>query len=204
MRLGGQHNAKSIMVTVDFHEIEQLQHTDQWDKAGLILADAALKLEHSGAHFIVLCTNTMHKVVPLIQSAIQIPILHIADATAQQIVRRGLTRIGLLGTRFTMEQDFYKSILVQKYGLEVLIPDLPQRELIHRVIFDELCQGVIREDSRAAYAEIIRELEDQGAEGVILGCTEITLLVKPEDSRIPQFDTTVIHVERAIELALTQ
>jgi aspartate racemase len=200
-RLGGQNNARSLMVTVNFHDIEQMQRENRWDDAGRMLADAAVQLERGGADFILLCTNTMHKVYPIIQAAVNIPMIHIASATAERINAAGLTRIGLLGTRFTMEQDFYKAILIE-HGIEVLIPSEAERADVHRIIYDELCLGEVREMSRARYREIMQNLQGRGAQGIILGCTEITLLVRPEDSRVPQFDTTRIHAERAIELAL--
>jgi aspartate racemase len=200
-QLGGQNNAQSLMVTVNFHDIEQMQREDRWDDAGKILADAAVQLERGGADFILLCTNTMHKVFTTIQDAVQIPMIHLATATAERINTAGLTKIGLLGTRFTMEQDFYKSILVE-HGVEVMIPDEAERDDIHRIIYDELCLGEVKAESRQRYKEIMQNLEQRGAQGIILGCTEITLLVKPEDSTVPQFDTTRIHAERAVELAL--
>lgn len=202
VRLGGQNNAQSLMYTVNFQEIEAMQMSGAWDAAGEVLAQAAQALAHGGAGCIVLCTNTMHKVAPAIQSACGLPLIHIAHATAQRVRQAGITRIGLLGTRFTMEQDFYKGILRDDYGMEVLIPDESERADVHEVIYHELCLGVIKAESRRRYAEIIRTLEDRGAQGVILGCTEIMLLVKPEDSRVPQFDTTRIHCESAVDWAL--
>ena len=201
-KLGGLHSAKSLMVTVDFAEIEKLQHEGRWDAAAQILIRCAHDLEHGGADFIILCTNTMHKVADQIQAGIKIPFLHIADATAEKIKSAGLQKIGLLGTRFTMEQDFYKSRLTEKYGLEVLIPNNAERELVHRVIYDELCLGVVKNDSRNNYKEIMQSLVEQGAQGIILGCTEIELLVKQEDASIPLFPTSRIHAEAAAEYAL--
>ncbi len=201
-KLGGLHSAKSLMVTVDFAEIEKLQHEGRWDDAAQILIRCAQDLEHGGADFIVLCTNTMHKVADQIQEGIKIPFLHIADATAEKIKSAGLQKIGLLGTRFTMEQEFYKSRLTEKYGLEVLIPNNAERELVHRVIYDELCLGVVKNDSRNNYKEIMQSLVEQGAQGIILGCTEIELLVKQEDASIPLFPTSRIHAEAAVEYAL--
>lgn len=201
-RLGGLHNAQSLMYTVDFAEIETLQQTGQWAEAARRLAAAAQRLEHGGADFIVLCTNTMHKVADEIQSSVRIPLLHIADATAQQITARGLRRVGLLGTRFTMEENFYTGRLAERHGLEVLVPDPAQRDVVHRVIYEELCLGQIEPASRAQYLDIIQQLERAGADGIILGCTEITLLVKDGDSRTPLFDTTRIHTEAAVDLAL--
>lgn len=201
-RLGGQNNAKSLLYTVNFHEIEQMQLEGRWEDAADLLAEAARSLEKGGADFLLLCTNTMHKVAPAIQAAVRIPLLHIAAATAQRIQAAGLKRIGLLGTAYTMEQDFYKGILERDYGLEVLIPDESERQTVHRIIYDELCLGRILPESRRHYQEIMQKLEARGAEGIILGCTEITLLVKAEDSTVPQFDTTRIHAEVAVDYAL--
>lgn len=200
--LGGQNNAKSLLYTVNFHEIEQMQLEGRWEDAADLLAEAARSLEKGGADFLLLCTNTMHKVAPAIQAAVQIPLLHIAAATAQRIQAAGLKRIGLLGTAYTMEQDFYKGILERDYGLEVLIPDESERQTVHRIIYDELCLGRILPESRRDYQEIMQKLEARGVEGIILGCTEITLLVKGEDSTVPQFDTTRIHAEVAVDYAL--
>ncbi|MCK6576649.1 MAG: aspartate/glutamate racemase family protein [Anaerolineae bacterium] len=201
-RLGGQNNAQTLMVTVNFHDIERMQREGRWDDAGAALAQAAEQLERGGADFIVLCTNTMHKVTPAIETAVSIPLLHIARATAQRVVDAGVRRVGLLATAYTMEQDFYKGILRDHFGLGVLIPDAEDRAVVHAVIYDELCLGLIKESSRRAYAQIMARLEARGAEGIILGCTEIALLVKPEDSHVPQFDTTRIHCETAVERAL--
>lgn len=201
-KLGGLHSAKSLMVTVDFAEIETLQHEGRWDDAAQILVQCAQELERGGADFIVLCTNTMHKVADQIQAGVKIPFLHIADATAERIKSAGLQKIGLLGTRFTMEQDFYKSRLIEKYGLDVLVPNHEDRELVHRVIYDELCLGIVRNDSRESYKEIMRTLVEQGAQGIILGCTEIELLVKQEDASVPLFPTSYIHAVAAVEFAL--
>lgn len=201
-RLGGQNNAKSVLYTVNFHEIEQMQIEGRWDDAARELAEAGQCLERGGADFILLCTNTMHKVAPEIQAAVQIPLLHIASATAQRIQAAGLKRIGLLGTAYTMEQDFYKGILEREYGLEVLIPNEAERREVHRIIYDELCLGRVLPESRQIYREVMQNLEARGAEGIILGCTEITLLVNQEDSTTPQFDTTQIHAEVAVDYAL--
>ncbi|HMX75292.1 MAG TPA: aspartate/glutamate racemase family protein [Anaerolineales bacterium] len=203
-KLGGLHSAKSLMVTVDFAEIEKLQHEDRWDEAAQILVQCAQDLERGGADFIVLCTNTMHKLADQITANVSIPFLHIADATAEKIRAAGLKRIGLLGTRFTMEHDFYKGRLVQNFGLEVLIPEQTDRDIVHRVIYDELVQGKIVETSRGEYKRIIEWLIEQGAEGIILGCTEIELLVKQNDSRVPLFPTTLIHAVAAVEKALQE
>jgi aspartate racemase len=201
-RLGGLHSAKSVMVSVDFAEIETLQHEGRWDEAGRILARVAQDVERGGADLLVLCTNTMHKVADEMQASVHIPLLHIADATAQRIKAAGLTRVGLLGTRFTMEQDFYKGRLVEKHGLEVLTPDEIEREIVHCVIYDELCLGLIQDESREAYQRIMAGLIERGAQGIILGCTEIELLVHAEDCAVPLFPTTRIHAEAAVEYAL--
>ncbi|KAJ9430731.1 aspartate racemase [Candidatus Pantoea symbiotica] len=200
-QLGGLHSARSLMYSVDFHEIEKLQAAGEWQKAGEILADAAISLEKGGADFIVLCTNTMHKVAQQITDAVSIPLLHIADATAQRIRQAGVKKVGLLATAFTMEQEFYKGRLNQS-EIEVLVPDAAGRKVVHDIIYQELCLGVIRDESRAQYRKIIAELVEQGAEAIILGCTEITLLVKTEDASVPLFDTTLIHAEDAVKLAL--
>jgi len=208
-RLGGLHSARIVLYSVDFHDIEKLQHAGRWDEAGEILAAAARALAAAaqalvaaGADFIVLCTNTMHKVVGAIESAVTIPVLHIADATAAGIRRAGLRRVGLLATRFTMEQDFYRGRLESGHGIEVLVPDQAERDLIHRVIYDELCLGVISDTSRERYREIITRLAERGAEGIIYGCTEIGMLVSQADSPVPVFDTTQIHATAAVEFAL--
>lgn len=201
-QLGGLHSARSLMYSVDFHEIEKLQAAGEWQKAGEILAAAAISLEKGGADFIVLCTNTMHKVAQQITDAVNIPLLHIADATAQRIRQAGVKKVGLLATAFTMEQEFYKGRL-HRSGIEVLVPDAAERKVVHDIIYQELCLGMIRNESRARYREIIAGLVEQGAEAIILGCTEITLLVKPEDASVPLFDTTLIHAEDAVKLALS-
>jgi aspartate racemase len=201
-KLGGLHSAKSLMVTVDFAEIERLQHEDRWDEAGQILVKCAQDLERGGADFIVLCTNTMHKLADQIISHVKIPFLHIADATAEKIVAAGIKRIGLLGTRFTMEHDFYKGRLINNFGLDVLIPEKADRDFVHRVIYEELVLGKIVKSSRREYIRIMNELLANGAEGVILGCTEIELLVKEGDCNAPLFPTTKIHAIAAVEKAL--
>jgi aspartate racemase len=201
-RLGGFHSAQCLMYSVDFAEVELLQHEGRWDDATRMMVDAAQRLERGGADFVVLCTNTMHKCADEMQRAIGIPLLHIADATAEQIKARGMRTIGLLGTRFTMEQDFYKGRLIGRHGLQVLIPSAEEREVVHRVIYDELVLGQIRAASRAQYVEIMARLVEQGAEGIILGCTEIGLLVRGEDSRVPLFDTTRLHALAAVDYAL--
>ena len=200
--LGGLHSAKSMMVSVEFAEIETLQHQDRWDEAAKILIAAARSLESGGADFAIICTNTMHKLYDKIQQSVRIPLLHIADATAELIKAQGIQKIALLGTRFTMEENFYKGRLIEKYGLEVIIPGSEDMEIIHRIIYDELCAGVIQPDSKQQYADIIQRLAKEGAEGIILGCTEIGLLVKQEDSPVPLFDTTEIHARAAVKYAL--
>lgn len=200
-RLGGLHSAKIILYSVDFQQIEALQRSGDWQQAGRILAEAAQALQHAGAEGLVLCTNTMHKVADAILAATPLPFLHIADATAQQIQQQGLSRIGLLGTRFTMEQDFYKARLAAQ-DIEVIIPDQAGRGLVHQVIYEELCRGQINPASRLAYQQIIADLVAQGAQGVILGCTEIGLLVQPEDAAVPLFDTTAIHARTAADWML--
>lgn len=200
--LGGLHSAKIVLYSVDFEPIEQLQHKGDWEGTADILSEAALKVQAAGADFLVICTNTMHKVAPDIEKAIHIPILHIADATAEVLADKGIKTVGLLGTAFTMEQDFYKGRLMQKYGLEVLVPNEPDRKIVHNVIYQELCLGRIIESSKTEYLRIIKRLANQGAEGVILGCTEIGLLVNQSDTDIELCDTTAIHAEKAVEYAI--
>lgn len=201
-RLGGLHSAKIVLFSVDFHEIERLQHAGDWDAAGALLAGAARSLRAAGADFLVLCTNTMHKVAPAIEAAVDIPLLHIADPTAEAIREAGVTKVGLLGTRFTMEQAFYKDRLQEKFDLQVLTPSDDERQVVHRIIYEELCLGRILDESRDAYRRIIASLVERGAQAVILGCTEISLLVGPQDASVPLFDTTAIHARRAAERAL--
>jgi aspartate racemase len=201
-RLGGLHSARLVMYSVDFAEIEPLQQEGRWDEAARMLVAAARSVEKAGADFVLLATNTMHKVADRIEAAVEVPLLHIADPTAREIHARGFTRVGLLGTRFTMEGDFYKGRLVEKHGLDVLVPDEQQQELVHRVIYDELCLGQVRASSRDQYLGIIDELVARGAEGIILGCTEIGLLIHEGDARVPLFDTTTMHAAAAVELAL--
>jgi aspartate racemase len=201
-RLGGLHSARIVLSSVDFHEIEQLQHAGAWDEAGRILADTSQAIERAGADFLVICTNTMHKVVPAIERRISIPILHIADATAVAINRARLHTVGLLGTRFTMEQDFYVGRLRDRHALTVLVPNTEEREIVHRIIYEELCVGRLLDTSRDAYRRIIQHLVAQGAQGIILGCTEISMLVTPDDSPVPVFDTTELHALQAVEWAL--
>ena len=195
-------NAKSLMFTVNFHEIERLQHAGQWDDLGKMLEDAAKSLEAGGADCVVLCTNTMHKLASWIEDAVSIPLIHIADATAEQIKIQSMKKIGLLGTGFTMEQDFYKGRLTEKYGLEVIVPEKADRDIVHRVIYDELCAGKIVQASKLEYVRIMQALIAKGCEGIILGCTEIMLLVGQPDSSVPVFDTTTIHALAAVNFAL--
>lgn len=201
-KLGGLHSARSMMYSVDFAEVEALQRQEKWDEATALLVDAATSLENGGADFVIICTNTMHKVADEVQEHIRVPLLHIADATAETIKAHGLKKIGLLGTRFTMEEDFYTGRLVERHGLEVVIPTEEEREIIHRIIYDELCMGEIRESSREQYVSIMEHLIENGAEGIVLGCTEIGLLVRDKDCRVPLFDTTEIHAVAAVEHAL--
>jgi len=202
-RLGGLHSAKLLLYSVDFAEVEQLQMTGQWQAAGELLANVARKLEVGGAEALVLCTNTMHKVADAITGAVNIPLLHIADPTAQAIRHAGLRTVGLLGTRFTMEQDFYRARLAQRHGLTVLIPPEAEREQVHRIIYDELCLGQVRSTSRRAYQSVIAHLHAQGAQAVILGCTEIAMLIGPQDCALPLFDTTTLHADHAADWALS-
>lgn len=201
-RLGGLHSAQSLMYSVDFADIERLQHEGRWDEAGQAMAQAAQRLERGGADFIVLCTNTMHKLANYIEAAVTIPLLHIADPTAQKIAEAGITRIGLLGTAFTMEQDFYRGRLTEKYGLDVLIPEADERAIVHRIIYEELVLGIVKDESRDAYKRIINHLVERGAQGIILGCTEIMLLIAPQDCPVPSFDTTTLHAVAAADYAL--
>ena len=200
-KLGGLHSAKSIMYSVDFEQIEQLQHQGNWEELTNIMIQAAKHVERGGADFLLICTNTMHKMAVDIRDNIDIPLLHIADATADRIKQKGLKRVGLLGTMFTMEQDFYKGKLVEEHGIDVIIPDEEERRIVHDVIYNELCLGMIKDISREQYKGIIRSLISNGAEGIILGCTEIPLLVKQVDVDVPLFDTTTIHAEAAVEYA---
>jgi aspartate racemase len=201
-QLGGLHSGKIILYSVDFHEVERMQHAGDWDGAGQLLANAARALQAAGADFLVLCTNTMHKVATAIEAAVQIPLLHIADPTAIAIKEAGHAKVGLLGTRFTMEQDFYRDRLRTRHGLEVVVPAEADRELVHRIIYDELCLGRIVPESREQYRRIMTQLAAQGAQAIILGCTEISLLVGAQDAGIPLFDTTAIHARSAAVSAL--
>lgn len=201
-RLGGLHSAKLLLDSVDFAEVEEMQRADRWTEAGAVLAGSARRLEQAGANLLLICTNTMHKVAPAVTAAVSIPLLHIADPTGAAIRAAGMKRIGLLGTAFTMEEPFYRERLAERFGLETLVPDAADRRLIHRVIFDELCLGSIREESRAAFRQVIARLAEQGAEAIILGCTEIGLLVRAADSPVPLYDTTRLHAEAAVAAAL--
>ena len=200
--LGGLHSAKSIMYSVEFAEIEALQHQGRWDDAAKIMISAARSIENGGADFGLICTNTMHKLYDTVQQNIRRPMLHIADATAEKIKAEGMSRIALLGTRFTMQEDFYKGRLVENYGLEVIIPAIEDMQIVHQVIYDELCAGIIKSESKQKYADIIQRLVAEDAQGIILGCTEIGLLVKQKDSPVPLFDTTEIHAKAAVHYAL--
>jgi aspartate racemase len=202
-KLGGLHSTQLILFSVDFHDIEFLQQTSAWDEAGSRLRDAAQALERAGAQFLVLCTNTMHKVADAITAGVSIPLLHIADPTADAIKQAGVQRVGLLGTRFTMDQEFYRGRL-ETHGLSVVLPFLEDRELVNRVIYEELCLGDVRDEPRCEYRRIIANMVESGAEGIILGCTEIGMLVGVNDSPVPIFDTTELHAKAAAEYALTQ
>ena len=201
-RLGGLHSAKILLQSVDFAEIERYQVNGQWQQAGEMLAVAARNLQKAGADMLLICTNLMHKVAPQIEQQISIPLLHIADAAGRAIVAQGLKKVGLLGAIYTMEEGFYRERLMEKFGIEVVIPAREERELVQRVIFEELCRGEFRAESRAAYLAIIEQLKQQGAEGVILGCTEIPLLVRPEDVALPLFNTAELHAKYALEESL--
>lgn len=200
-RLGGLHSAKILLYSVDFDEIEKYQSSGEWEKSAEVLSQAAMNLEKAGADFIVICTNTMHKVAPKIQSHISIPIIHIAEATADELIKRGISRVALLGTKYTMTQDFYKDKLL-KAGIDVIIPDSTGIETVNDIIYKELCLGIISEESKKKYLEIIDRLAEQGAQGVILGCTEIGLLIQQTDTSLPVFDTTQIHAIKAAELSI--
>lgn len=200
--LGGHHSCQSLMYTVDFDAIVKLQHEGKWQELDVIMANAAKMLEDAGADLIVLCTNTMHLCTKAILEKITVPFLHIAEATGQEIIARKLKKVGLLGTKFTMEKDFYKEVLLNKFGIEVVIPNEQERDEVHRIIYQELVHGQIKEESREIYKKIIRHLEEEGAQGVILGCTEISLLISDSDVNIPVFDTTKIHAEKAVEWLL--
>ncbi|MWJ29493.1 amino acid racemase [Halomonas sp. ZH2S] len=199
--LGGLHSAKLVLYSVDFAEIESLQRQGDWQATAEILGSAGRAVEAAGAEFVVLCTNTMHKVAAQIEQAVSIPLLHIADATARELLNNGVTCVGLLGTQFTMEQAFYRERL-EAHGIRVMVPDVLQRERVHSVIYHELCRGVVSPASKAAYLDVIASLADRGAQGVILGCTEIGLLIQGSDTDVPLYDTTEIHAEQVVQLAL--
>ncbi|HDJ1442073.1 TPA: aspartate/glutamate racemase family protein [Serratia rubidaea] len=203
-QLGGLHSAKIVLYSVDFHEIEQLQHRGDWEGAARLLAQAATSLRAAGAEAIAICTNTMHKVADAVEQASGLPLIHIADATAHQVLQQNIRRVGLLGTRFTMEQDFYRGRLQDKFGIEVVTPVAADRDSVHRIIYEELCLGHIHVASREEYRRIISDLEQQGAQGIIFGCTEIGLLVGPQDASVPVFDTTAIHARAAAEYMLAR
>ena len=200
--LGGLHSAKIAMYSVDFEPIEKLQHKGDWDETARILTEAARSVEAAGADILLICTNTMHKVAPQIKKSIRIPLLHIADATAEVLVQKGIRTVGLLGTAFTMEQDFYKGRLMEKYGLEVIVPGKDDRQVVHDIIYQELCLGKIEAESQSEYLRIIDGLASQGAEAVILGCTEIGMLVSQGDTKVRLLDTTAIHAEKAVAYAI--
>jgi aspartate racemase len=201
--LGGLHSAKLLLYSVDFCEVEHLQATGQWEAAGQLLAGVAQKLEGAGADALVLCTNTMHKVADAISAAVHIPLLHIADPTAQAISESGFTKVGLLGTRFTMEQDFYRSRLVSTHGLTVLTPPRADRDRVHQIIYEELCLGIVKDSSRQTYLRVIGDLQAQGAQAIVLGCTEIAMLVQAQHTTLPLFDTTALHARSAALWALS-
>lgn len=202
LKLGGLHSAKCLMYSVDFQEIEQLQHQDKWDELTEIMVNSAEKLKNGGSDFIIICTNTMHKMASDIEDRVGIKVLHIAEVTGEKIIQKGMKKIGLIGTKFTMEGEFYKKVLKDKFNIDVVIPDEIDREIIHEIIFEELCKGIISDISKEKYKNIINNLVLKGVEGVILGCTEIPLLIKQEDVSVPIFDTTKIHAVSAVEFAL--
>jgi len=199
--LGGLHSAKVLLYSVDFFEIESLMSRGAWDKAADLLGGVAARLEAAGADFILICTNTLHKVAPQVQSRIGVPLVHIAEAAAERLQEQKITRVGLLGTKYTMTQEFYRDKLTER-GIEVLIPEADDIDLVNRVIFDELCLGIVKEDSRAEYLRVIAALQQRGAQGILLGCTELGLIVDQKDVSLPLFDTTEIHAKKALELAL--
>ena len=202
LKLGGLHSAQCLMYSVDFEEIELLQRQNKWDELTHIMVNVAEKLKAGGADFIIICTNTMHKMASDIESNVGIKVLHIAEVVGEEIIQKGMKKVGLIGTKFTMEQDFYKKVLREKCDVEVVIPDENEREIIHKIIYHELCEGIINEASKEKYIKIINNLALKGAQGVVLGCTEIPLLIKQEDVNIPVFDTTRIHAISAVEFAL--
>lgn len=203
-KLGGYHSAKIIMYSVEFAEVHRLQFNGEWDRLAEVLRDVARSLERAGADFLIIATNTIHKLAPEIESAVSIPLLHIADATAREIKEKGFTKVGLLGTKFTMEMGFYRDRLRERHGIEVIVPEKQEREFVNRVIYNELVLGVIKDESRKRFKEIINSLVERGAHGVILGCTEIPLLIKQRDVSVPIFDTTSIHARAAVDYALSE
>lgn len=202
-KLGSLHSAKIVIYSVDFDEIEKLQHTGDWDKTAEILSLAAKNIENASADFLLICTNTMHKVVPIIQKNINIPIIHIADATAKVLQKDNIKKVGLLGTAFTMKEDFYKNRITENFGINVIVPSEEDIKIIHKIIYEELCLGIIKDESRQRYLEIIEKLAILGVEGIILGCTEICMLISPKDTDIKLYDTTTIHAKEAVSLALS-
>ena len=203
-KLGGLHSAKISLYSVNFEEIEKLQHQGNWDETAVILGNAAKSVEAGGADFLLICTNTMHKIASEIEAEISIPILHIADATARRLLANGVKKVGLLGTRFTMEQDFYKSRLTENFGIDVVVPNVEDRTVVHDVIYKELCLGEIKASYRTQYLDIVKRLHEQGAQAVIMGCTEITLLIGQQDTQVPLYDTTAIHAEEAVSWSVAE
>lgn len=201
-RLGSLHSAKVVIYSVDFDEIEKLQHSGNWDKTAEILSEASKNIQNANADFLLICTNTMHKVAPIIQEKIDIPIVHIADATAKVLQNDGITKVGLLGTAFTMEEDFYKNRITDNFGIDVITPNKEDIKIIHKIIYEELCLGVINDNSRKEYLRIIEDLNSKGAQGIILGCTEICMLIKDEHTNTKLYDTTTIHANEAVNKAL--
>lgn len=202
-RLGGYHSAKCLIYSVDFAEIEELQRLGKWEVIRDIITDAALNLKKGGADFIIICTNTLHKIADDIEKSAGIPLIHIVDAAGREIVKRDIRKVGLLGTRFTMEKGFYKDFLLDKFGIHVIIPEQSDREIVHNIIFEELCFGVVKESSREQYVRIINQMADEGSEGIILGCTEIPLLVNQADVRVPLFNTTELHAIYGVDFSLS-
>jgi len=202
LKLGGLHSARCLMLSVNFAQIEELQHQNRWDELTDIMVDCAESLKKAGADFIVICTNTMHKMASDIENRVGIKVLHIAEVTGQKIKEMGLKKVGLLGTKFTMEQDFYKRVLKEKFNIDTIIPDEKERKIVHSIIYNELCKGIINASSKEKYKTIINNLVIKGAEEIVLGCTEIPLLIKQEDVSVPIFDTTAIHAASAVEFAL--
>ena len=201
-RLGGLHSADMVIYSVDFDDIERLQHEGEWAQLTEKMVSGALRLQNAGAHFLVIATNTMHMMADEVERRMSIPLLHIADATAEEIKKRGIETAGLLGTRFTMEEDFYKGRLIKRHGLQVLIPVQEQREMIHGVIYEELCRGIVNDASKRSYHRVVEDLASQGAQGIILGCTEIGLLIQQEETGVALFDTAEIHARKAVDWAL--